>query len=383
MVNDVSTPDGPPTHGASLPWATDLLASHAVSDALIAIACLAIPAMLLVLVARRRDLALAGVVVPFGLLFLAIGADHVVAVRSLWHPEPWVDTAVKALTAAAALISAAALWRAMPKALALPSASSLAVANEALGAEVVQRAEAEAEARRTNLELEARVAARTADLEAANHRLEALVRDKEVLVREVHHRVKNNLQIITSMMALRARGLSEDMRLVVDEMAGRVRAIARVYEQLDGPGNAGTFDLGLYLDGLPRDVRQTYGERAEALHFRVESESLPVRLEIATPLLLIVNEVLSNVVRHAFPDGRAGTVQVRMAHTEDSVHVTIEDDGIGKASASAEIDEDRALGLRLIEALTRQVGGTSGYEETSAGTRFTLRVPLDRTQAPA
>jgi PAS domain S-box-containing protein len=153
-------------HGMCFLWQPELLWLHVTSDWLIALAYYSIPIALIYFVSRRRDLAFRGIFVLTGLFILACGTTHILGAWTVWHPDYWADGAVKAFTAVVSIGTAVAMWRVMPLALALPSTSQLEHANRRLAGEIAERQRAEAALREVNAELERRVSARTAALQA-------------------------------------------------------------------------------------------------------------------------------------------------------------------------------------------------------------------------
>jgi len=153
-------------HGFCLAWDPALLGLHVISDSVIAIAYYSIPFALLYFISRRRDLAFRGIFALTGAFILACGTTHLMGVLTLWYPVYWLDGMIKLFTALISIFTAAAIWWAMPKALALPSTAQLEEANGQLEHEIGERERAQAALRNANAELEQRVAARTAELEA-------------------------------------------------------------------------------------------------------------------------------------------------------------------------------------------------------------------------
>jgi PAS domain S-box-containing protein len=153
-------------HGFCLAWDPALLGLHVISDSVIAIAYYSIPFALLYFISRRRDLAFRGIFALTGAFILACGTTHLMGLLTLWYPVYWLDGMIKLFTALISIFTAAAIWWAMPKALALPSTAQLEEANGQLEHEIGERERAQAALRNANAELEQRVAARTAELEA-------------------------------------------------------------------------------------------------------------------------------------------------------------------------------------------------------------------------
>ena len=213
----------------------------------------------------------------------------------------------------------------MPDALALPSRAQLETANLALARQIDERSRAEESVRKLNLELEQRVRERTAALEATNDRLRAALAEKEVLIREIQHRVKNNLQVVSSLMSLQARKAPPALKPFIQESLERIGAMGRVHEQLYRSDDASTFGAHVLIQTICQDLSQIYGADGERVTCRAEAPQ-PVQLpvDVATPLALIVNEVVSNAFKHAFADGRRGEIVVTLDETAERTCLEIQ-----------------------------------------------------------
>lgn len=361
-------------HGMCVLWRPDLIWLHAVSDGLIALAYFSIPFALLYFVIHRKDLVLPSVLVLFATFILACGLTHVMGIWTLWHPDYWLDGGIKAATALASVLTAVFLWRLMPDALALPSHAQLETANRALALQIDERSRAEEDVRRLNVELERRVGERTADLEATNARLRAALAEKEVLLREVQHRVKNNLQVISSLISLQARKAPAALKPYFQESLERIGAIGRVHEQLYRREGASTFGAEVLLQTICRDLSQIYGADRDRITCRVAADR-PVHLplDVATPLALIVSETVSNAFKHAFADGRRGEIMVTLTEGEAETRLEIRDNGIGFSAEEGEA-KPQSMGLRLLELLASQIGGRISWS-SGDGTTLTLVLP--------
>jgi two-component sensor histidine kinase len=361
-------------HGMCFLWRPELLWLHAVSDGLTALAYYSIPFALLYFVLKREDLAFPSVFLLFGAFILACGTTHIMGIWTLWRPDYWIDGGIKLFTAVVSLLTAGFVWKIMPQALALPSRGQLERANRALERQIAERQRAEQTVLQLNLDLERRVRDRTAELEAANERLRAALHEKEVLLREVHHRVKNNLQVVSGLLTLQARHAPAGLMVYFQESLDRIRAMGRVHEQLYRSDDVGAFDAAGFIRDICEDLRHVYGATREHVDCRVEVRR-PVRidLDMATPLALIVNEVISNAFKHGFPDGRRGEVVVTLDETETATRLEIRDDGIGLPDGRSP-EPSRSMGLRLVQLLARQIGATTALTSGS-GTRFALTLP--------
>jgi two-component sensor histidine kinase len=208
--------------------------------------------------------------------------------------------------------------------------------------------------------------------------------EKEVLLREVHHRVKNNLQVICSMLRLQERNLSDQTLLqALRECRERVMAMAMLHDQLHRAKNFSNIGLGEYLRNLAASLFCSYGVNSADIALLLDIEDLPVLVDTAIPCGLIVNELVSNSLRHAFPEGTKGHVALGLhARPGGLVELTIGDDGRG-FSENALIAKPHSLGLWLVELLAGQIG--AAVERSSiAGTeyRLTFQETVGRASQP-
>ena len=210
------------------------------------------------------------------------------------------------------------------------------------------------------------------DLQDADRRLRDIIAEKTVLLREIHHRVKNNLQVIYGLMMVEMRRLPKDdpARGRIEALAGRVTSMGRLHEQLYSSGDLKNVDFGTHLRQLCDALRDLRPNEAVTIH--TDTDAAVCSIELATPLSLIANELVVNALKHAFPDGREGTVTVRLRTAGGRLSMTVADNGVGCPGMLPK----GGIGTTLVDALVRQVGGTIAFDLRS-GCSATVSVPLD------
>jgi two-component sensor histidine kinase len=210
---------------------------------------------------------------------------------------------------------------------------------------------------------------------------------KELLLKEVHHRVKNNLQIISSLLYMQSESLQDlAAARALQDSQERVQCMALIHERLNLDGEPDRLDFREYASTLARDLFHSYGVDSERIALRFELEPVSLGLNQAIPCGLILNELLTNSLKHAFPNQRRGEILVKLSWAEDQpVKLTVADDGVG---LPAEFDwkESQSLGLRIMNILGRQLDGAI-QRKTGGGTMFSLEFPRtalpDTNSAPA
>ncbi|MBP2314651.1 sensor histidine kinase [Azospirillum soli] len=248
---------------------------------------------------------------------------------------------------------------------------SAAVALAALGALTVLVFRQARDDERAKRMLEREVGARTADLRSANAQL-------EVLMQEVHHRVKNNLQVISSMLRLQSVQVSDDaVRRAFEDSVNRVHAMSLVHEMLSGGGDRTRLEFHEYLQDLTDRLRDSYGGN-DRVTVSIECEDFSLDMNQGIQLGLIVNEIFSNALKHGFPQGRAGSLRIALARRGTRGRLTIEDDGAG-LPPDFDWRSASSLGLQIVQSLVTKLGGEASLVSDGL-TRFTLTFPL-RTAA--
>jgi len=206
----------------------------------------------------------------------------------------------------------------------------------------------------------------------AENALRASLKEKEVLLKEIHHRVKNNLQIVSSMLNLQMGKLSDTKAIeLFKESQNRVRSIALFHEKLYQSRDLGRVEIAEYLKGLANDLFATYGVNPDDIVLAVQTEDIPLGVDAAISCGLIVNELISNSLKHAFPDHRKGQVEVTLRSAGTDAVLEVADDGAG-FPPDLDFRTPSTLGLKLVAIFTEQVGGTMDLIR-DGGTRFSLR----------
>ena len=211
---------------------------------------------------------------------------------------------------------------------------------------------------------------------------EGVLRDREVMLREINHRVKNNLQVIISLLRLQAsRSPTPEVRDAFEEACGRVSTITELHVALFDGAQIGSLDFGPYLHDLcARLEAATRGTHPPSdIRIEVDAESGPVDLDRAVPLGLIVNELVSNAIRHGFPDGRRGTVRVGFRRIDGHYRLAVRDDGAGVAGGPAALHE--GLGMQLVGGFVRRIRGRLSIQG-EAGFEAVVEFPVEREHAP-
>ena len=255
--------------------------------------------------------------------------------------------------------------------------------------DISERKRAEEALAALNAGLEGRVAERTRELKDANtallnevyqrsfaeDRLKLALHEKEVLLKEIHHRVKNNLQIIISLLFLQAKK-NDDLATngALMDSQTRVKSMALVHEKLYQSENLSSIDFASYLQNLVSNLMIAYGAENRHIRVRISAKDLPLTITTAIPLGLIMNELVSNTLKYAFPDGRAGELEIVGKAQGNTMEITIRDNGVGLPE-SLDWRYTESLGLHLVQMLTRQLKGRIELFG-SAGAGFRLSIPV-------
>ena len=223
-------------------------------------------------------------------------------------------------------------------------------------------------------ELEQRVEERTAELSTANDMLANSLEEKVVMLKEIHHRVKNNLQVISSLLSLQTSQIEDESVLrIFANSENRVRAMATIHERLYESDDLNQVDFGQYIQSLAAHLFRTYQISPQHIRLRAEAEGTSLDLDMAIPCGLMINELVSNSLKYAFPDDETGEVFVLLRRTEEGFELRVGDDGVGFPKG-VDFRTPKSLGLQLITTLVNQIHGRIELD-TSSGTEFKIDFP--------
>ncbi|MDD1724782.1 MAG: PAS domain S-box protein, partial [Methanospirillum sp.] len=205
-------------------------------------------------------------------------------------------------------------------------------------------------------------------------KIERSLREKEILLKEIHHRVKNNMQVVSSLLFMQSRLLTNpELKEILIESQNRVKSIALVHEELYQSMDLDRIDYIRYLRKISRNIFDTYKVDTSRISLRLSEKTEYLTISKAVPCSLIINELISNSLKHAFPDNREGTILIEFILQDGVYHLVYADDGIG-IPESATIKSQKTLGLELVKGLVKQLSGSVQVYRRQ-GTRYEITFP--------
>ncbi len=207
-------------------------------------------------------------------------------------------------------------------------------------------------------------------------KLERALAEKTVLLKEVYHRVKNNMAVIAALLGMQAETVPDSQAAVaLAESQQRVESMALIHEFLYSTEHLDRVNFGNYIEQLAHGICSTYALEPDLVSVVVEADEVEIGIHRAIPCGLIINELFTNALKYAFPGGRRGTIRVRFARLESgNVMLSVEDDGVG-IPADFDFENAASLGLRVVRILARQIDGVLTLDRRIGGTRFELQFP--------
>lgn len=205
----------------------------------------------------------------------------------------------------------------------------------------------------------------------AEQAIKESLREKETLLKEIHHRVKNNMQLVSSLLQLQSGYIHDPAALTLfREGQNRIRSMALIHEKLYQSASLSSIDFSEYVRSLVAILMRTYNTRSDAIALELNIASISLNLDTAIPFGLVLNELISNSLKHAFPGERRGIIQLVLRQLDDGFELVVKDDGVG-LQAGFDWTKSPTLGFRLIRILTDQLQGRLEILQQS-GTEFRL-----------
>jgi len=214
------------------------------------------------------------------------------------------------------------------------------------------------------------------DRKKTEDQLQRSLKEKEILLREVHHRVKNNMQVISGLIELQSAQITDpETHRLFQESYERIKTMALIHESLYRSEDFARIDFSIYLDKLISYLLSSYGRTRDEISVDIKLQVIYMNMDIAVPCGLIANELISNSLKHGFPDGRHGTISIRLENAgEKECEFVVSDDGIGFPPA-IDFRNTPSFGLQLINGLAaHQMRGTVELRKGN-GTTFVIRFP--------
>jgi two-component sensor histidine kinase len=202
-------------------------------------------------------------------------------------------------------------------------------------------------------------------LETEKAKTELLLRDRETLLREIHHRVKNNLQVVSSLLSIQGREITDDKaQKAVNDSRSRVHSMALIHQFLYGEQHLSSIDMKQYITELSGKLLSTYHVAQGQVVLHVDADKILLDVDTAIPVGLILNELITNALKYAFPDEREGNLWISLKETQGLLTLQVRDDGVGVATESA-APESTSFGMKLLNAFKQKLD--ANFEIVSEG----------------
>ena len=206
----------------------------------------------------------------------------------------------------------------------------------------------------------------------AEDQIKASLKEKETLLHEIHHRVKNNMTVISSLLSLQAGKVDNDQaKAALKDSQNRVQSMSAIHETLYQSDNFSAVDMQTYLSNLAGAVAQNYSTGSR-VNLKIEAENILIGAKQASPVGLIVNELVTNTFKYAFPDNQEGEIKISLLKNDDQIELTYKDNGIG-IPEGFDLQKADSLGLKLVKMLTENQLDGSIDMESNNGTKFTIK----------
>lgn len=201
-----------------------------------------------------------------------------------------------------------------------------------------------------------------------------LLHDKEMLMREIHHRVKNNLTVISSLLGIQAQYIKDkEAREIFKETENRARSMALIHQRLYSSESLKNIEYSEYIRTLVQDLFRTYSTSPDKVQLEIDVDEIDMDINTSVPLGLIINELVSNALKYAFPGDKSGYVKIGLHKKGKEYVLEVSDNGVGLPE-DFDVDKTDTLGMLLINSLTQQIDGTLKIKK-KPGTTFKITFP--------
>ena len=215
----------------------------------------------------------------------------------------------------------------------------------------------------------------TTEAKLAEEKMRSSLAEKEILLKEVHHRVKNNLQIVSSLLDLQSDYIEDEKsRNIFQDSQNRIRSMALIHQKLYQSESLAFIDLREYIEDLANYLFSTSVHDPDLIHLKVDMGDISLGMDEAVPCGLIVNELISNSLKHAFPDSRGGEIMIRSRVEDGWIVLTISDNGVG-LPPGLDFRNTETLGLQLVTTLVKQLRGRIDINNELGGTVVSITFP--------
>lgn len=206
----------------------------------------------------------------------------------------------------------------------------------------------------------------------AEEQIKQSLREKEVLLKEIHHRVKNNMQVITSLLSLQSENIDDEKVLTIfKDSENRIRSMALIHNELYQSESFADVDFSQYIKALASDLVRSYGGYTGEIDLKIDAEDITLGIDTAIPCGLLINELVSNSLKHAFPKNRGGTIKISLHNIGTKVELVVSDNGVGIPD-SIDFKHTRSLGLQLVTILAEEQLEGEIILDKSEGTAFRI-----------
>lgn len=201
----------------------------------------------------------------------------------------------------------------------------------------------------------------------------------DMITREIHHRVKNNFQTVSSLLNLQTRYLQDELaKNTLWESQNRIKSMALIHQQLYQREETGSINMVEYLDELVKELVYSYNAEEKGIEIKADVEEMELHAEVAVPLGLIVHELVLNSFKYAFPDNRAGIITIKIWRTPGTLQMVVNDDGVGLPEGMEPLKVKTSYGMRLVILFTQELKGEVRYEsEGGKGTQAIFSCPIN------